>query len=117
MRPVGVDAFKAWNSQKKTDVQMARGFRGRYTEEEMSYLNGPAEQRPFELNVSYLVAEGYSQDELLASMVHISNGMGLKAELNNITTTTDIPYGTVSFFMLGVLRRFVALEKLRKKRV
>lgn len=117
LRPVEVEAFKAWHSQKKTDVEMARGFRGRYTEEEMSYVNGPAEQRPFELNMPYLIAEGYSQDELLASMVHISNGMGLKSELNNITSTTDIPYGTVSFFMLGVLRRFVALEKLRKKRV
>ena len=115
--PVEVEAFRAWYFQKKTDVEMAKGFRGRYTEEEMSYVNGDMDYRPLELNVPYLVAEGYNQDELLASMVHISNGMGLKSELNNITTTTDIPYGTVSFFMLGVLRRFVALEKLRKKRV
>lgn len=87
---------------------MAKRFRGRYTEAEIDLF------RTGEYTVPYLVAEGYSQDELVGEMMNISNSMGLKAELNDITEKTGILHGTAPFFMLGILRRFLALEKLRK---
>ena len=46
---------------------MAKRFRGRYTEAEIGLF------RTGEYAVPYLVAEGYSQDELVGEMMNISN--------------------------------------------